>query len=83
MCVVQLQAGCILRFEQLLQSLLFGCVTRHSMARLLICDHMLGVCPDLMLVSVQELTLNNPNIVNAKKNTELTYGKGTFLSNHQ
>ncbi len=53
------------------------------MASLLIRNHMLGVCPDLMLVSVQELTLNNPNIVNAKKNTELTYGKGTFLSNHQ
>lgn len=32
---------------------------------------------------LQELTLTHPNIVNAKKNTELTYGKGTFLSNHQ
>jgi len=39
--------------------------------------------PSELFVYLQELTLTHPNIVNAKKNTELTYGKGTFLSNHQ
>lgn len=38
---------------------------------------------DSLLLCLQELTLTHPNIVNAKKNTELTFGKGTFLSNHQ
>ena len=37
----------------------------------------------MILLCLQELTLTHPNVVNAKKNTELTYGKGTFLSNHQ
>ncbi|KAL3151045.1 hypothetical protein ABBQ38_012914 [Trebouxia sp. C0009 RCD-2024] len=49
-------------------------------------DHslMLGVeCADNVLFGTKELTLTHPNIVNAKKNTELTYGKGTFLSSHQ
>ncbi len=32
---------------------------------------------------VQELTLNHPNIVNQKKNMELRYGPGTFLSSHK
>ena len=83
----------VLRYEQLLQACclavsgprwqLISAQMSCCMASLLICNHMLGVWPDLMRVSVQELTLNNPNIVNAKKNTELTYGKGTFLSNHQ
>ena len=31
---------------------------------------------------VQELTLNHPNIVNAKKNMELVYGENTFLGAH-
>ena len=30
----------------------------------------------------QELTLNHPNIVNAKKNMELNYGPQTFLGAH-
>jgi len=32
--------------------------------------------------SVQELTLNHPNIVNQKKNMELLYGPKTFLGSH-
>lgn len=39
-------------------------------------DHslMLGVeCADNVLFGTKELTLNYPDIVNAKKNTELTY----------
>ena len=31
----------------------------------------------------QELTLHHPNIVNAKKNTELLYSGPTFLASHQ
>ena len=30
--------------------------------------------------AMQELTLHHPNIVNAKKNAELTYSSPTFLS---
>ena len=39
-------------------------------------DHslMLGVeCADNVMFGTKELTLNHPDIVNAKKNTELTY----------
>ena len=39
-------------------------------------DHslMLGVeCADNVMCGAKELTLNHPNIVNAKKNTELLY----------
>lgn len=32
---------------------------------------------------MQELTLNHPNIVNAKKNMELLYDEPTFLSSHK
>ena len=32
--------------------------------------------------TAQELTLHHPNIVNAKKNTEILYGTPTFLSRH-
>ena len=32
---------------------------------------------------LQELTLNHPNIVNAKKNTELLYSTKTFLQSHK
>jgi hypothetical protein len=31
---------------------------------------------------MQELTLNHPNMVNAKKNTELLYSSPTFLASH-
>ena len=34
------------------------------------------------LLALQELTLNHPNIVNAKKNMELVYGSNTFLGAH-
>ena len=34
------------------------------------------------LTTLQELTLNHPNIVNAKKNMELVYGSNTFLGAH-
>ena len=37
-------------------------------------------CPPLL--ALQELTLNHPNIVNAKKNMELVYGSNTFLGAH-
>ncbi|KAK9835546.1 hypothetical protein WJX74_002701 [Apatococcus lobatus] len=47
-------------------------------------DHslMLGVeCADNVLFGAKELTLNHPNIVNAKKNMELLYSK-TFHASH-
>ncbi|BDA50044.1 hypothetical protein COCOBI_15-1720 [Coccomyxa sp. Obi] len=48
-------------------------------------DHslMLGVeAADNVLFGAKELTLSHPNIVNTKKNTELTYSTPTFLSSH-
>lgn len=62
--------------HNMLISVLFACL------RVLACilDYDVAHVSELFL---QELTLTHPNIVNAKKNTELTYGKGTFLSNHQ
>ncbi|KAK9815579.1 hypothetical protein WJX72_006193 [[Myrmecia] bisecta] len=48
-------------------------------------DHslMLGVeCADNVLFGGKELTLSHPNIVNAKKNTELLYATKTFLQSH-
>jgi protoporphyrinogen oxidase len=48
-------------------------------------DHslMLGVeCADNVLFGTKELTLNHPNVVNAKKNMELLYGPTTFLGAH-
>ena len=36
-----------------------------------------------VVVLLQELTLNHPNIVNPKKNMEMTYKKPLFLSNHK
>lgn len=38
--------------------------------------------PTCPLLALQELTLNHPNIVNAKKNMELVYGSNTFLGAH-
>ena len=35
------------------------------------------------VLGLQELTLNHPNIVNAKKNTELVYSTPTFLASHK
>ncbi|CAL5221972.1 g4254 [Coccomyxa viridis] len=46
-------------------------------------DHslMLGVeCADNVLFGSKELTLHHPNIVNAKKNTEILYSTPTFMS---
>lgn len=46
-------------------------------------DHslMLGVeAVDNMLFGIKEMTLNHPDIVNAKKNTELLYASKSVLS---
>ena len=40
------------------------------------------VIEEVCLVILQELTLTHPNIVNTKKNTELTYSGQTFLATH-
>ncbi len=41
---------------------------------------MLGVeCVDNVLFGTQELTLEHPNIVNPRKNTELLYSKKSLL----
>lgn len=47
-------------------------------------DHslMLGVeCADNVMLGVRELTLEQPNLVNASKNTELTYIKRPITAN--
>ena len=44
--------------------------------------YMAAVMPTSPLNMLQELTLNHPNIVNAKKNMELVYGSNTFLGAH-
>lgn len=47
-------------------------------------DHslMLGVeCADNVMLGVRELTLEQPNLVNASKNTELTYTKKPITAN--
>ena len=41
---------------------------------------MYGQVGQMLLLLLQELTLHHPNIVNAKKNTEILYSTPTFLS---
>ena len=44
--------------------------------------HVVALVLTSLLHALQELTLNHPNIVNAKKNMELVYGSNTFLGAH-